>query len=151
MVSLHRRCRQTALSFLARREHSRVELRRKLLTKGFDKAEIEHLLGEFDAAHLLNDERFTESFVRSRKQRGIGPLRIKTELQKRGVAKDVIEKWLDIESVDWLNLARQQHQKRFGNNAVLDYKERIRQARFLQNRGFSHETIYKVLDQISGG
>ena len=148
MVSLQRGCRDTALNYLTRREHSRVELHHKLSAKGFDKAEIEYLLDELEAAHLLSDERFTESYIRSRQQRGFGPLRIKMELKQRGVAEDIIKRCLDVESVEWLKLAREQHRKRFGNEAVPKHKNRMRQARFLQNRGFSSETIFTILDHI---
>jgi len=145
MNDAKRNCRATALGLLSRREHSRVELLRKLASKGFGKAEIEHLLDELEAERLLSDERFVESYVHSRKQRGFGPLRVKLELRERGVANETMVKWLDEEATEWLVLAREQHQKKFGSQPAKDLKARAQQVRFLMNRGFSHEMIAKIL------
>ncbi len=145
MNDAKRNCRATALGLLSRREHSRVELLRKLVSKGFGKAEIEPLLDELEAERLLSDERFVESYVHSRKQRGFGPLRVKLELRERGVANETMVKWLDEEAAEWLVLAREQHQKKFGGQPAKDLKARAQQVRFLMNRGFSHEMIAKIL------
>lgn len=150
MVLPRQSCRNTALSLLTQREHSRTELLYKLSVKGFDASEIEHLLKELEAEDVLSDERYAESYVYARKQRGFGPLRIKRELQERGIAENIIEKQIYTEAESWLSVARQQYRKRFGKELAKDYKDRARQARFLQNRGFSSETIIAVLNEING-
>jgi len=69
------------MDFLARREHSEVELRRKLTTRGFDADLVETTLADLVAENLLNNARFAESFVYSRFQRGTGPQKIHAELE----------------------------------------------------------------------
>lgn len=145
MVEANRNCRATALGLLSRREHTRIELHRKLVSKGFNKTEIEPLLDKLEAEQLLNEERFVESYIHSRKQRGFGPLRVKLELRERGVANEIVIKWLDEEATEWLAVAREQHQKKFGDQPARDAKARAQQVRFLMNRGFSHGMIAKIL------
>jgi regulatory protein len=139
-------CRERAIGLLARREHSRLELRHKLLARGCDEGELESLLEALSSEGLQSDERFAEAYVYSRSQRGFGPLRIQSELRERGIEDSLIHGFLDMHSVAWLEQARQQWQKRFGERAT-EYKERARQARFLQGRGYSPQMIRQVLDE----
>ncbi len=138
--------RQVALGLLARREHSRHELQYKLASRGFEEPEIEDLLSALTAERLLSDGRFAEAYVRSRQQRGMGPLRVRAELRERGVAGELIDDALSRAEDDWLELARAQFHKKFSEGAARDYKARAKQARFLQQRGFSGDIIRSVLD-----
>ncbi|MCP4410129.1 MAG: regulatory protein RecX [Gammaproteobacteria bacterium] len=138
-------CRDCALRLLTRREHSRLELHSKLIARGFASAQIDGLLDQLQTEGLQSDERFTEVYVRSRMQRGFGPLRIREELRKKGVVGDLISAYLNAQSVDWVERARTQYHKRFGDQPANDYQERVKRARFLQGRGFSKEAIFKVL------
>lgn len=147
MPSSESHCRQFALRLLARREHSRLELQQKLSAKGFNAAELEELLSQLEAENLLSDARFAEAYIRSRRQRGFGPQRIRLELQGRGVADETVAAYLDTNSADWVALARAQYNKRFGKKLALNYKERARRARFLLGRGFSKEVIFMVIDE----
>lgn len=141
-------CRNCAMRLLARREHSRLELQQKLSAKGFNAPELEGLLSQLEAESSLSDARFTEAYIRSRRQRGFGPLRIRLELQRRGVADETVATYLQANSADWVELARAQYKKRFGERRVPSYEERARRARFLLGRGFSKEVIFKVLDEM---
>jgi regulatory protein len=141
-------CRHYALRLLARREHSRLELQQKLSAKGFNAPELEALLSQLEAENLLSDARFAEAYIRSRRQRGFGPQRIRLELQRRGVADETVAAYLHTNSADWVALARAQYKKRFGERQAPNYEERARRARFLLGRGFSKEVIYKVLDEM---
>ncbi|MEN8129319.1 MAG: regulatory protein RecX [Pseudomonadota bacterium] len=132
------------MRLLTHREHSRLELRIKLTARGFASAQVDGLLNQLQIEGLQSDQRFTEVYVRSRMQRGFGPLRIKGELRKRGVVDDMISAYLNAQSVDWVERARTQYHKRFGDQPAGDYKERAKRARFLQGRGFSKEVIFKV-------
>jgi regulatory protein len=137
--------RATAMNLLARREHSTQELRDKLLARGFEDDEITPALQTLSREGLLSDERFTESFIHSRVERGTGPLKIRAELRQRGVADEVIANWLDERDQAWLERAEAVRCKKFGAALPVDYKERVRQARFLQYRGFSPEQTRRVL------
>jgi regulatory protein len=139
-------CTRTALELLARREHSRRELTRKLAARGFPTDVIEPVLEELERAGSLADARFTDTFVRSRVQKGQGPQRIRAELAERGIAKAAADEVLRGADVDWLATIRAVRRKRFGADLPRDYAERARQARFLQYRGFSSEQIRAALE-----
>jgi len=137
--------RETAMNLLARREHSTRELRDKLLARGFEDDEITPALQALSREGLLSDERFAESFIHSRLERGSGPVKIRAELRQRGVADEIIANWLDERDRAWLERAEAVRRKKFGSTLPVDYKEKARQARFLQYRGFSAEQTRFVL------
>ena len=138
--------RSKALDLLARREHSRCELQRKLLERGFTESEINPLLEKLVGEGLQSDERFTEIYIRSRVRSGFGPIRITMELRERGVDGDLIKISLEEYSPDWLELVESVHKKKFGTKFGKDFKEQSKQARFLQYKGFTNEQIKHVLD-----
>lgn len=129
--------RRTALDLLARREHSRREMSRKLQQRGASTALCEATLDQLEDDGLLSDERFCEAYVHARSQRGIGPQRLREELRERGVAEHVVETQLHEVERDWSESARQVFAKRFPEGPAQDPKERARQLRFMQYRGFS--------------
>ena len=137
---------ETAIRLLAMREHSQLELQRKLIQKGFKLAAVEQTLQDLIAQNLLSDERFTEAFVLSRRERGAGPVKIQVELQQRGIDSTLISRYLDFRDPEWLVLAEQARQKKYGHSLPAEYPLKMQQARFLANRGFSHEQIRRVLD-----
>jgi regulatory protein len=132
---------EQAVSYLARREHSALELSRKLEKAGFDELEIDTTLQQLQAAGLQSDVRFAESFVNARVNRGYGKIRIRMELKDRGVDSDTISASLQQAEVDWFALAFAVRRKRFGEQNPQDFKSRAKQQRFLQYRGFSHDEI----------
>jgi len=131
--------RRAGMDLLARREHSRLELRRKLGARDLPDELIEQALDDLQQDGLLSDQRFAESFAGSRLRRGQGPQRILAELRQRGVVDALAEQALASLGADWLATARAVREKRFGRAVPQDFKERARQARFLQYRGFSAE------------
>lgn len=137
--------RARALNLLARREHSRLELARKLRQRGMAGADLEQVLDELAAARLLSDTRFAEEYARSRAGRGYGPVRIRAELRERGIDDAGIQTALAELGEDWCQQARAARQRRFGAEPPVDLKERARQSRFLQQRGFSPEQIRQAL------
>ena len=137
--------RATAMNLLARREHSTQELRDKLLARGFEDDVITPALQTLSREGLLSDERFTESFIHSRVDRGSGPLKIRAELRQRGVADELITAWLDERDQVWLERAEAVRCKKFGSTLPVEYKEKARQARFLQYRGFTPEQTRRLL------
>jgi regulatory protein len=131
--------RKAGMDLLARREHTRLELRRKLRAKGFPEAIVEEVLAALARERLQSDERFAESFVAGRIRRGQGPTRIAGELRQRGIADALAEAAIASAGTDWQALAREVRHKRFGKAAPRDFADRARQARFLQYRGFTTE------------
>jgi len=139
-------CRNWAMDLLSRREHSRLELERKLLARSYAQAPVDQVLDALESEGLLAEERFVESFIRSRVGKGQGPTRIRADLLQRGIEESAAQVGLQEANPDWASLAVQARQKRFGRHAPGDFKERARQARFLQYRGFEMEQINAALD-----
>ena len=139
-------CTRAALGHLARREHSRRELTRKLAARGFPDDVVASALDELERTGALADARFTDSFVRARVAKGQGPQRIRAELAQRGIADDEADGVLRAADVDWLATIRAVRAKRFGPELPRDYAERARQARFLQYRGFDAAQIRAALE-----
>ena len=137
--------RRVAMDLLARREHSRSELRAKLRRRGADPAAIDPVLERLDADGLQSDARYTEAFAQSLVRRGKGPLRIRGELRMHGVDDAVIEAALVALSPNWGELATAARSKRFGAALPDTREERARQARFLEQRGFAAEHIRAAL------
>jgi regulatory protein len=139
-------CRRQALSALARREHSRLELERRLGARGYGPDVISVTLDRLERTGLLDADRFCESFVRSRISKGQGPARIERELAERGIdsarAGDALQ-----DSQDWVALAREVRRRKFGQVVPDSYKERARQSRFLQYRGFSSDQIRAAMQR----
>jgi regulatory protein len=131
---------------LARREHSRLELERKLAAGGFEPILIAAVLDGLQRDRLLEEGRYLESFIRTRARKGQGPARIRLELKERGVADGPIRDALGLAGFDWEALAAGVRAKRFGAARPKDFKERARQARFLQYRGFDTDQINAALD-----
>jgi regulatory protein len=118
---------------------------RKLRAREFPLEIIDSTLEELTTSGALEETRFTESFVRTRAARGQGPVRIRMELAERGIAAEESAPALGLEH-DWHALARAVRAKRFGPTKPTDYKERARQARFLQYRGFDAAQIKSALE-----
>lgn len=139
--------RATATQLLARREHSVAELRRKLVAKGFDRAEIDDILPSLQQGGWLSNERFVGSFIRARQGKGYGPLRIRQELLERGIDEILIREHLDERASHWREMALKVRQKHFGSPMPKQPQEWAKQARFLQYRGFPTELIRSVMHQ----
>ena len=137
-----RTLRERALGLLARREHARAELRRKLAPHADSAEELDALLDALSAERLLSDARYAQARVDSRSQR-LGDARLAQELRTRGVAADDIDAALATVGAE-LDRARSVWQKKFGARPA-DRSEWARQARFLQARGFSGATIRRLL------
>jgi regulatory protein len=143
--------RAAALRRLARREHSRVELVRKLRDDfATETVLIERVLDQLVAEGLQSDARFTEALVASRIRRGQGPQRIRRELVERGIDTALVEHALMAADVDWCALALTVSTQKFGRKSAQDWPERARRARFLQYRGFGADEIQAVLGGQAG-
>ena len=136
--------RERALRLLARREHARAELARKLAPHAESAEALACVLDDLSARRLLSDERYAEMRLNARATR-FGNARLAHELRTQGVADELIDAAL-AETDDELTRARAVWQKKFADRqAPSDAASRARQQRFLLSRGFSGETIRRVL------
>lgn len=154
----------TATAILARREHSTLELRRKLATKGYPKPEIEDLIQQLLAKNYLNDARYAEIRARTRAHHSKwGAGRIRQELSQNGVAKDTASQTLTelSETENWLATATKLIQRKFpqplpaietadpalGRNEAAKklQQEKARRIAFLTRRGFTLQQSLQAL------
>ncbi len=136
------------MDLLSRREHAVAELRRKLIEKGFDELSVDEALAGLVADGLLSDARYAESYVRSRMNRGFGPVRIREELRQRGVANELIGDCIAFQDQHWIEAARGARQKRFGSELPTEMKARAKQLKFLQYRGFTSDQIKHIFKDV---
>ncbi len=135
--------RSRALALLARREHTRQELRNKLSAHCESEVALGALLDELAHEGLLSDARAAEAILRSRSGRH-GLLKIRQEFQQRGVPAQVASLVLEAARQGELQSARQVWQKKFSHPPT-NAAERAAQGRYLQNRGFSLAIIQQIL------
>ena len=137
--------RTRALQYLARREYSRAELRGKLLPYMQEDGDLDVLLDDLTARGWLSDARAATQLLHARRSR-FGTQRIAHELRQKGIAETLISEALPQLKETEFETAREVWQKKFG---VLpqDAKDKARQVRFLQSRGFSMDVIFQVLRQ----
>lgn len=137
--------RERAIRLLAQREHSRSELARKLNAHG-SADEIDATLARLGELGLQSDERFARAWVRSKVAR-FGLARIRHELARRGLEREVIEDAIALEAGESeIDRARAVWAGKFGKPPQ-DRSEWAKQARFLQGRGFSAGTITRLLKE----
>ena len=132
-----------ALRFLARREHSRAELARKLAPHSQDPAELERVLDDLAQRGWLSDARFAEQYVHSKRGR-YGPARLRQALLARGVGREAVEAAVRDARGGEMAAAQSVWSAKFGTPPP-SHVERARQVRFLQSRGFSAEIALRVV------
>lgn len=166
--------RRYAMDLLARREHSRLELEEKLrrhcgkVARSRDRDDVAP--GEPEAPGtqdpsavealiadtldvlvedgLQSDMRYAEVLIRSRVNRGQGPLRIRADLRQRGLNAEAVEPLLEDYAEQWPELAQQVVERRFGSDAAADRRDWARRARFLAGRGFPESLVGRVLGPL---
>ncbi len=132
------------MNLLARREHSASELRRKLKRREHSEEEILAVIDTLQVENLQSDLRFTENFVNQRVNAGHGPIKIRYELRQKGVSDELVDAVLETFENEWQDSMSEQRIRKFGSEIPNDYNQKMKQARFLQNRGFSPESVMRL-------
>ncbi len=135
-----------ALAMLARREHSRRELRTRLARDDYPDDEIDKALIDLVESNYQSDRRFAEMLVRSRIRQGYGPQRLRAELRTHDISDATIGELLVQAEADWLARARGQLQRRYGDAAPRDFRERAKRMQFLVRRGFDTATARAAVE-----
>jgi len=133
--------RMKAMDYLARREYGQLELEQKLIAAGFASVIASEAVIKLTGEGLQDDRRFVDNFAHSRISQGKGPVRIAKELGERGLHAGLIDAVLEEIAEDWFALARLVREKKFGPGLPLEFKEKARQMRFLQYRGFESSQV----------
>ena len=142
MADINVDIRRAAMDLLARREHSKRELFYKLRRRFPSKTIlIEDEVETLNQEGLQSDSRLAEAVLRSRANRGQGPIKIRSELKTKGVNDEDINAAFSDCGIDWYEQVTNVASKRFGEQAPENVKERAKRSRFLQQRGFSFEEI----------
>lgn len=127
-----------ASRLLSMQEYSQKMVREKLKSKGYFEQEIEQAVEFLLENNWLNDERFSESFIRSRVNRGQGKTRILFELGQKGIDSAQAEEYMDALDVSWQFICDQTTQRKLQSlSSERDLKTRQKLERFLRYRGFS--------------
>ena len=138
------RIRKKALQYLARREHTRSQLRKKLLRHG-SRNEVNEVLDRLVSDNILSESRYLESYIRSYAYKLYGPEYITASLCHQGFDPDKVEQSLSAARIDWLAGARRFYAKKFVRSKAMDEQEQQRRTHAMQRRGFREETIRAVL------
>ena len=136
--------RAQAIRLLARRDHSRKELRAKLAARGHARAVIEDVVDALNASGLQSDRRFAEAYVHSALNRGQGERKIRAGLAQRGIESSLAAEFLTLDEEHWQRLATTALAKRFGEGPAQGVAEQHQRFRFLAGRGFAPATACRV-------
>ncbi|HIG3944127.1 recombination regulator RecX [Klebsiella pneumoniae] len=143
-----------AIRILAMRDHSEQELRRKLVAPVMSKNgpealdvtpdELEQVVAWCIENRYLDDNRFVGQFIASRSRKGYGPARIRQELSQKGIARQVVDQAMRECDIDWVSLAREQAQRKYGEPLPSAFTEKVKVQRFLFYRGYLMEDIQEI-------
>ncbi|EPV1494066.1 recombination regulator RecX [Klebsiella pneumoniae] len=143
-----------AIRILAMRDHSEQELRRKLVAPVMSKNgpealdvtpdELEQVVAWCIENRYLDDNRFVGQFIASRSRKGYGPARIRQELSQKGIARQVVDQAMRKCDIDWVSLAREQAQRKYGEPLPSAFTEKVKVQRFLRYRGYLMEDIQEI-------
>jgi len=133
--------RQYALDCLSRREYGTQELLNKMLGKKHQEEISIQVLKELTEEDLLSDERFAEAMVSHGAFKGQGPRKIRHDLAKKSLAINFINAAFEASNIDWFGLAKEVRIKKYGSENPKEWKDKAKQMRFMQTRGFEIEHI----------
>lgn len=139
MAAPHLSLKGRALRYLSMREHSRLELGRKLARHAEEGDDVDALLDFLEKNNWLSQERFSESLIHRRSAR-FGNSRIMAELQSHGVKGEALQELKAGLADSEMARAREVWERKYGTVAS-DPAERNKQMRFLMQRGFSQRAV----------
>ena len=166
-IKAESRLRWLAFYYLSRREYGKAELKQKLLDKEQDPEKIDALLDEFEEKGYQSDYRTILMLIRENIRKGRGRVRIKQEFYRKKIAlpgnidelidmanaeSEEFSEFIDdsadnlVEGIDWLKLAVSARTKKYGDNIPTEQKDKARQLRFLQYRGFNTDICFEALN-----
>jgi regulatory protein len=140
--------RSRALKLLTTREHSRLELSRKLCRRGYPAEEVDSVLETLIADDLLSEQRLLSAYVTERLSKGFGPRRIRAELREKGLSDEQIEPYLTLDDETLSDYLQRAYRRRFGEDQIGDARDWAKRGRFLEYRGFPPGLIARCLNAV---
>ncbi|MTB66155.1 regulatory protein RecX [Providencia sp. wls1943] len=145
---------QYALFLLSRRDYGKAELFARMKRRMYETNEgiideqlIEGVLDKLSEQHFLDDDRVVSLLLQGYARKGYGPLRIKQEMRQKGFAETLVEHHFAELDVDWFEKASEVRSKKFGDEIPTDFKEKGKQIRYLQYRGFFGDMIFELFSR----
>ncbi len=136
------------MRLLARREHSKSELRKKLYKRGFKRTDIDPVIEELEAIGVQSDYRFTEQYFFSRVEKGFGPLRIEQELIERGIKEPLIDELISDREGGWDKVIRDLYAKKYAGVPAPTKSFLLKRLGYLNQRGFKTDQINKLISEL---
>ncbi len=141
------RIRLKILDLLSRREHSQKEIIDKLKDRVGSKQKLFEELNTLSEENLQSDERFAESYTRSRSVKGFGPEKISFELKSKGINENLVDKMVYSDEINWMEIIRSEYEKKFNLHNNFSDEDINRAKKFLLQRGFNFEQINKLFEK----
>ncbi|WP_026329826.1 regulatory protein RecX [Thioalkalivibrio sp. ALE12] len=135
---------EAGLRLLVRREHSALELSRKLAERGFEREAVDTALERARELDYLSDTRYADFIARHRTEQGYGEQRIRAELAHNGIGSDTVNAALEALEVDWTDQARGQLERHF-RHPPETREDEARMLRHLAGRGFPGGVAHQAL------
>lgn len=134
-----------AVSLLARRDYASGELARTLSKMTENREKIDKALSRLVECGYLDDNRLITHMIDKHVRKKHGPARIKQEIRQKGFSPELVEQMLEKVDVDWYAMARELKVSKFGDAVASEAKEKNKQIRYLQYKGFSMDMIFEAL------
>ncbi|HBX8242171.1 TPA: regulatory protein RecX [Klebsiella pneumoniae] len=134
-----------AVSLLARRDYASGELARTLSKMTENREKIDKALSRLVECGYLDDNRLITHMIDKHVRKKHGPARIKQEIRHKGFSPELVEQMLEKVDVDWYAMARELKVSKFGDAVASEAKEKNKQIRYLQYKGFSMDMIFEAL------
>ncbi|MBG6030186.1 regulatory protein RecX [Proteus hauseri] len=140
---------QYAIFMLSRRDYSTSELQRRIERRIRETEKdsptapecLPQVIESLLESQYLDDNRTVYTFFRSYLNKSYGPLRIRQELRAKGFPGEIIDRILEETDTDWYELCKEVKERKFSTDKPKDFKEKAKQIRYLQYRGFTSEYI----------
>lgn len=145
--------REYLLRLLSLRDHSKVELKQKVIQKGISPKFLDEILEEFEALNYLNEERFVKAFIRDKTTlSGWGSIKIKLALKKKGISDTLIHTYLDDQNTDALKEQMQtlvlKKAARFKRESD-EIKRKKKIYEYLARKGYPSDVIIRYIDEYA--
>ena len=132
------------MNALSRREHSEKEIYLKFVNLVNSKDTLLEEILKLKEEGLISNQRYAEAYIRSRFHSGFGPIRIKYELEKKGVIEAIIKTAFQETDLDWDDKLKSEFKKKYESNGMKSSNDN-KISKFFLYRGFDLEKISKLI------